>query len=197
MMLKMRVTKPCPQFSAQMSLALDNQLSTAEERKLLDHLRTCDACRAQWEALQQIERLFTTAPLISPPAGFAARVSARLTRRESRWPIVFGVLSLVVGSFVLGLVTLASVGEFAPSLYSLYLLVTTPAVQQGLTVVIDLLSLAESVLNALRLAIVACIRSPGAMVYLTYNLAVLALTALWLRVLTGRFPRLLPVSRRA
>ncbi len=197
MMLKMRTSKPCPQFSERMSLALDHQLSAAEERELRDHLRTCNACRAQWDALQRIERLFTSTPLIAPPAGFAARVSARLVRRESRQPIVFGVLSLVVGTFILGFIALASVREITPPLYSLYLLVTTPAARHGLTVVTELLSLAESVLSALRLAIIACVRSPGVMVYLIYNLTVVVLTALWLRVLIGRLLRPVSVLRQA
>lgn len=196
MMLKMRATKPCPQFSERMSLALDHQLGAAEERELQEHLRTCDTCQAQWDALQQIERLFATAPLVSPPAGFTARVSARLTERESRRQIVFGVLSLVVGAFILGSVVLASVGGSVPSLYSLYLLATTPAAWRGLAMVTELVSLAESVLSALWLAIVVYVRSPGVMICATYSLVVLLLTALWLHVLTGRLLRPVPVSRQ-
>ena len=191
-----QATKPCPQFSEQMSLALDHQLGAAKERELYEHLRACAACQAQWDALQRVERLFTTAPLISPPTGFTARVSARLIRHESRQHIVFGALSLVAGALMLVPLALASAGKIVPPLYSLYLLMTTPAAWRGLLVVTELLSLVESVLNALRLTIVACIRSPGVIVCLTYNLAVLALTALWLRVLTSRLLRPTPISRQ-
>ncbi|MCR4405742.1 MAG: zf-HC2 domain-containing protein [Anaerolineae bacterium] len=188
----MPALKACPQFSEQMSLALDKQLSAREENELRAHLRTCDACRAQWDALQEIERLFATAPLISPPACFAVRVSARLAERESRRQIIFGVLALVIGAVVLGLISLASLGEVAPALY---LLVTTPAAGHGLTVVTELLSTLESVLNALWLLAVACVRSPAAMICTTYSLIILALNVLWLRVLTSRLLR--PVSHRA
>ena len=124
-------------------------------------------------------------------------MSARLVRRESRQHIVFGALSLVVGALILAPVALASAGKIVRPLYSLYLLMTTPAAWRGLFVITELLSLVESVLNALRLTIVACIRSPGVMVCLTYNLAVLVLTALWLRVLIGRLLRPVSVLRQA
>jgi len=176
-----------------MSLAMDHQLSAMEERELREHLRACDACQSQWDMLQQIERLFATAPLIGPPAGFAARVSARLAERESRQQILFGVFSLMVGAVILGLVALASLGEIVPSLY---LVVTTPAAWRGLAVVMELLSLAESVLNALWLAAVAYVRSPGTMICATYSFVVLVLTALWLHVLTSRLLRPVPVSRQ-
>jgi anti-sigma factor RsiW len=194
MMLTMRATEPCPQFSERISLALDHQLSAEEERELHQHLRTCDACQAQWDTLQRIERLFTTAPLVSAPASFAARVSARLAGYESRRQIVFGVFSLMVGAFVLMSIALATVGGSVPSLY---LLATTPAAWHGLTVIAEMVSLVESVLNALWLAIVAYIRSPGAMICVIYSFVVLMLTMLWLHVLTGRLLRPVPVSRRA
>lgn len=184
--------KTCPQFSEQMSLALDKQLNAREEDELREHLRTCDACRARWDALQEIERLFAAAPLISPPAGFTARVSARLTERESRRQIIFGVLALVIGAVVLGLISLASLGEVAPALY---LLVTTPAAGHGLSVVTELLSTLESVLNALWLLAVACLHSPAALICVTYSLVILALNVLWLRVLASRL--LKPALRHA
>ncbi|MDY7039877.1 MAG: hypothetical protein SVX38_03335, partial [Chloroflexota bacterium] len=142
-----------------MSLALDHQLCAAEESDLHEHLRICDDCQRQWEALQQIELLFSNTPLIGPPAGFVARVNAHLAERESRQQIIFGVMSLAVGACSLGFVSLAAVGAAVPSLYSLYLLITTPAAWHSLTVVTDLLSVAESVFSALRLAILSGFRS--------------------------------------
>jgi anti-sigma factor RsiW len=192
-MLKVQATKSCPQFREQMSLAMDHQLSAAEERELHEHLRTCDACQTQWDTLQQIERLFAAAPLVGPPVGFAARVSARLAERESRQQIFFGVLSLVVGAVILGLVALASVGEVAPFVY---LMMTTPAAWHGLTVITGLLSMVESVLRALWLAAVAYARSPGTMICATYSFVVLVLTALWLHVLTSRLLRPVPMSHQ-
>ncbi|MBC7251810.1 MAG: zf-HC2 domain-containing protein [Anaerolineae bacterium] len=182
----MSITQPCPKFSEQISLALDHQLSQAEEQELREHLRTCQACRAQWEALQRVDRLFAATPLVAPPDGFPQRVYVRLSQQESRRQIAFGVVSLVLGALIMGSIALASVGQFMPFLY---FTLTSPAAEHYLTVIRQLLSLGESVLNALRLLLFACVRSPAVMICVTYSLIILALNVFWLQTLTRRLWR--------
>jgi len=74
----------CQDISLLMSLALDQSLTQVEVRCLEEHLRQCPTCQEEWESMQRVSRLFTDAPMMEPPPGFADRVMQRLAQRQAR-----------------------------------------------------------------------------------------------------------------
>jgi anti-sigma factor RsiW len=80
-----------------MHLALDEGLPPARRAELDGHLAECEACAAAWDALLQVDRLFASAPLAAPRAGFTTRFNARLQQR-SRPRAVWGALALGFGA---------------------------------------------------------------------------------------------------
>ena len=71
-------------YGEPMSLMLDGRLSARERAELMAHLATCEECRAQWAAFQQVDRVLTRAALVAPAPGFAARFAGRLARQPAR-----------------------------------------------------------------------------------------------------------------
>ena len=71
-------------YGEPMSLMLDGRLSARERAKLMAHLATCEECRAQWAAFQQVDRVLTSAAQVAPAPGFAARFAGRLARQPAR-----------------------------------------------------------------------------------------------------------------
>lgn len=63
---------------AKMMDALDGALSATGRAELDRHLADCAQCRAEWDGLQQVDRLLARAEETPAPAGFARRVVARL-----------------------------------------------------------------------------------------------------------------------
>jgi len=90
----------------QMSLMLDGRLGAAERAELLAHLETCDACRAQWAAFQQVDRMLSNAAQTAPAPGFAARFAVRLARQEAQRRARHRVIG-AVGVFATGTAALA------------------------------------------------------------------------------------------
>lgn len=74
---------------------LDRVSSQADQDRLHQHLFECAECAADWEALQIVEGLLVSAPMIPVPAGLAARVMEQLD--SPSWTRMLGAL------FVLGL----------------------------------------------------------------------------------------------
>lgn len=95
-------------YGEQMSLMLDGRLGAEEWKELQAHLETCDACRAQWAAFQQVDRMLSNAAQAAPAPGFAARFSARLARQEAqrraRQRIVGAVGVFAAGTAALALI---------------------------------------------------------------------------------------------
>jgi anti-sigma factor RsiW len=67
-----------------MSLALDGPLAAADQQVLQGHLAACPACRAEWEAMQQLSALFKSEEMIGPRMGFATRVERRLADKAKK-----------------------------------------------------------------------------------------------------------------
>lgn len=91
-------------YHQMMSLALDGMLAPADETALDQHLDSCAACTAVWEAMSGLETLFGQAAMVSPPADFGARVMARVTiqkagRRRAEsifWFVLLAILGVVL-----------------------------------------------------------------------------------------------------
>jgi len=167
-----------------MSLALDQSLTQGEVRCLEEHLKQCPTCQEEWEAMQRVSRLFTDAPLMSPPPGFADRVMQRLAQRQARRQRLLAGAALLVAC--LSLVALA-LPETVRWLAMLWQVLTEPALlSHGAKLVAQLLDLAESLGRACWLVITALFSSFNQLALLGYPLLVLALTALWIHLVAGR-----------
>ncbi len=92
----------CDEVVERMSIALDGGVSDQEWDRLQAHIRMCQTCAQTWLALQQVDRLLRTAPLVEPSPDFArraARVAVEAGRRRQR--LVGGALLLVGSVFML------------------------------------------------------------------------------------------------
>jgi anti-sigma factor RsiW len=118
-------------ISEQMSMALDGLLDADGERNLQQHLATCRACQAEWQALQQVSALLRQSPMAGPPLGFAIRVDRRLAEKEKKRRQTFGRLALLTGSLSLAGVTLAAVIMIGVGLLAWHSFGSAPAVQEG------------------------------------------------------------------
>ena len=180
----------CQDISLLMSLALDQSLTKVEARDLEEHLRRCPTCQEEWESMQRVSRLFTDAPLIGPPAGFADRVMQRLAQRQARRQgLVVGAALLVV---CLSLAALA-LPETVRLLAMLWQVVTEPSLlSHGAKLAAQLLDLAEAVGRACWLIITA-LSSLNQPALLGYSLIVFALTVLWTQLVARRRGEYQPV----
>jgi hypothetical protein len=59
-------------------------LNPAEKQSLLEHLRSCDACRQLSASLHEVESLLRAAPAAAPSPGFTNRWSARLEAEHQK-----------------------------------------------------------------------------------------------------------------
>lgn len=84
-----------------MNLAIDNMLSTQEQRALDEHLDQAPQDAALWERMKRADRMLRAAPLIHAPSGFADRVllaiaSGRGPRHDPRFGLGIALGMLVV-----------------------------------------------------------------------------------------------------
>ena len=174
----------CQDVGRLMSLALDQSLTQSEARCLEEHLRQCATCQEEWESMQRVLRLFTEAPMMGPPPGFADRVMRRVAQRQARRQrLLAGAALLVV---CLSLVALA-LPETVRWLALLWQVITEPSLlSHGAKLVAQLLDLAESLGRACWLIITAFSSYLNQPALIGYSFLVLALTALWIRLVAGR-----------
>jgi anti-sigma factor RsiW len=97
------------QVTEMMSLALDGLLDEAGRQRLQQHLDTCPACRAEWQAMQAVSTLFERSALVGPPLGFAVRVERRLESKQKKRRRTFGGVAVLTSSLSLAGVTVAAV----------------------------------------------------------------------------------------
>ena len=85
--------------------ALDGEMTPPEQALWEQHLRECSTCRTEWAALAQLEMVLRVAPAITPPAGLAAKTTARAVtmRRQRRLWMLLGIsfLTVLLGAGVL------------------------------------------------------------------------------------------------
>jgi len=93
-------------YDERMSLMLDGRLNAREQADLTAHLATCEECRARWAAFQQVDRVLTSAALVAPAPGFAARFAGRLARQPARRTAPRRVFARI-GAFATGAAAIA------------------------------------------------------------------------------------------
>lgn len=99
----------CKQASHLMADRLDGCLDHAEIKELEEHLVACSKCRAEWQKMYALDRLFRSVPMMSAPSHLEARVIARIGRREQARRAIVGSLVLALGATTLALLTLVSI----------------------------------------------------------------------------------------
>ena len=173
----------CQDISRLMSLSLDQSLAQDEVRCLEEHLERCPTCQGEWEAMQRVSRLLTDAPLMGPPPGFADRVMQRLAQCQARRQRLVAGAALLVACLSLGALALP---ETVRLLAMLWQVITEPSLlSHSAKLVAQLLNLAESLSRACWLLITAFSSSLNQPALLGYSFLVLALTALWIRLVAG------------
>jgi predicted anti-sigma-YlaC factor YlaD len=167
-----------------MSLALDQSLTQSEVHCLEEHLGRCSTCQEEWEAMQRVSRLFTDAPLMGPPPGFADRVMQRLAQRQARRQKLWAGAALLVACLSLAALALP---ETVRWLAMLWQVLTEPSLlSHGAKLMAQLLNLGESLGGACWLVVIALSSSLNQSALLGYSFLVLALTTLWIRLVAGR-----------
>lgn len=78
------------EYTMLMSLVLDGEATSAEMRRLQEHLRSCADCAATYGRWQALHGRLAAAPSVEPPSSLAIGVMARieegeLARRRARW----------------------------------------------------------------------------------------------------------------
>jgi len=92
-----------------MSERLDGRLDSADSALLDEHLAACGACQAEWQSLQALDTLFSSAPVAQPPLRVRVQVMTRLARRDQARRAVVGGATLTLGTVSLALLALAPI----------------------------------------------------------------------------------------
>jgi len=118
-------------MTMQMSLALDGLLGEAERQALDAHLAACDACRAEWAAMQTISNMLAESAMIGPPLGFAVRVERRLGERARKRRRAFGSVAVLTSSLSLATITVVALALVIGAILLWQWVAPLPSVQQG------------------------------------------------------------------
>jgi len=174
----------CQEIGQLMSLSLDDPLTAGEACQLQTHLERCQSCQAKWISMERISQLFADAPLVPPPTGFAEKVSQRLAQREAHRRWVLGGMILLIGIISLAvLIFPAIIGAF---MNLVQLASYCPLLGHGLQLILKLISISRPLVKAGWLAITALLSPSGQPILISYSLTVFVLTALWVRLVSGR-----------
>ncbi len=174
----------CQEIGQLISLSLDNASTAEETRQLQMHLDCCQSCQAKWTSMKRISQLFADAPLVPPPAGFVAKVSQRLAQHQARRQRLLGGVILFIGTISLAALALPAIISAPMALeqlcsYSLLL-------SHGLQLMLKLISVGRPLVKAGWLVLTAILSPSGRPILASYSLAVFALTALWVYLVSGR-----------
>jgi hypothetical protein len=80
--------------------SLDQVSNPADQDRLQRHLLVCHDCAAEWEALQAVDGLLLSVPMIAAPDGLSASVLGRLDDRRSWAATLSALFALGAGSVI-------------------------------------------------------------------------------------------------
>jgi len=174
-----------------MMQALDGDLGSAQRVGLETHLAGCVSCQAEWDRLQELERLLKRAPTVGPSVGFMGRVLARVDRRRRLRRLALGGLALAGGAAA------ATFLSIAPAVWTL------PGISGDLLTlwrgeslaVTRLVGAVATLLESLRLTTSALVL-PAAPLFLCCVVSALMMGLLWLRLVQRLQPAWATVARR-
>lgn len=83
----------CKKFRILLSVYLDQEITQDEEKKLLEHLKTCPDCARELEYLKQMKRIFLLKEKKEPKEFFETRLFARIRNKGKQlvWQAYFPV----------------------------------------------------------------------------------------------------------
>jgi len=157
---------------------LDGDLGSAQRVELETHLAGCASCQAEWDRLQELERLLKGAPAVRPSVGFVGRVLARVDRRRQFRQVVLGGLALAAGAAAVTFLSIAPAVWTLPSISGDLLTLWRG---EGLAI-IRLVGAAATLLRSLRLTTGALVL-PAAPLLLCGVVVALTMALLWLRLI--------------
>jgi predicted anti-sigma-YlaC factor YlaD len=91
----------CRQASEMMSIRLDGRIDDADSALLDEHLAECEECQAEWQRVQAIDRLLSSAPMVQAPVRVRVQVMTRLERRDKARRALVGGTALTLGTVAL------------------------------------------------------------------------------------------------
>ncbi len=74
----------CQRAAELMSLALEEEATPEERQELQAHLASCEACAAEWYALQAVESLLIATLPVEPPETLATDILQGVARCRQR-----------------------------------------------------------------------------------------------------------------
>jgi len=88
----------CKKFRILLSAYLDQEITKDEEKKLLNHLKTCSGCTRELEYLKQIKGIFLLKEKKEPEEFFETRLLARIKNKGKQpiWQAYFPVFKKAV-----------------------------------------------------------------------------------------------------
>jgi anti-sigma factor RsiW len=174
----------CDAWQEAMSLWLDGQLQADRVRALERHLEMCPACQGVLHALRHVDTVIAAARTLAPPAGFGARVQAKLAARRQRQRVWAGFLMLALATVGLGV--MAAVILILPDLDAWQGVATgdwlSPVAGMCLTLGTAGLALINLVW-AVAGALASVLAHP---LFLAFLLVTALLVAVWSRIVAGR-----------
>jgi predicted anti-sigma-YlaC factor YlaD len=176
--------QPREQYIEWMSLAQDGMLDRSQSQLLHQHIADCSQCRLTWEAMNEISRMFRSAPMLEPEIGFVRRFEMRLVYREEqhRRAMIWALLGIgVIALTILALPSLIGALSFTGTLVLPYHVV---AYVQGLMNWIYIV--VSEFLEAAWLLIRYVCTGPAAPVCVALAATAAAAVAMWTKFLVGR-----------
>jgi len=168
------------QMTALMSLALDGLLDEQDHRRLEQHLDVCPSCRGEWEAMNEISKLFESSPMVGPPLGFAIRVERRLAERQRRRQRIFGGMAVVTSGLSLAGLTVGALVLLVAAVVAWLSLGDLPSVQQGTSAALQVASGTGLLAKGASLFLGDLLARYAAPLILGLGFALVLLAGLWL-----------------
>ena len=181
--------KECAQgerMTVLMSLALDGMLDSSDRQRLEQHMKTCVACRTEWQAMAQVAALFENSPAVGPPLGFAVRVERRLEDQAKKKRRTFGGLAVATGSLSLIGATVAAVLILVLGIAAWRWFDTSPSLQQGTQTVTQVASGVGLMGKGASLFLGDLLLRYGAPLVLVLGVGLLVLLGVWAWLLVKR-----------
>ena len=99
----------CKQASEMMSMRLDGCLDEKDATLLDEHLVQCQACQTEWQKLQALDHLLSSASMVQSPVRVRVQVMTRLERRDQARRAIIGGTMLTLGTVALTILLVAPV----------------------------------------------------------------------------------------
>lgn len=174
----------CNTYREQMSLWIDDQLNQDQIQRIEAHVAVCPACRATLDAFQQVDRLFSSIPMMSPVPGFSARFQVRLAARRRRRRTWAGLATLIVATLALLGGTSILIALSGLALWGS--LTTSGMLTQMISLLLDLGKAVAASLSLVWLILRALAQGLRHPVFIAYVVATAVLLVVWSQIAMHR-----------